>query len=284
MLKDLRIQSRRLARSMAVGGLSRMHGVRGLTDEALARPMIHFPYLHAVPQAEYSDFVSLLECITRTHTLISYTEAVNRVLHGPIDKPYAAISFDDGFKSNLSAARALEEFGTTGMFFVPTNAVGIPTVTQARSFFKFVDGCDEPIMDWSDLEHLRSRGHEVGNHTVSHSTLSKISLNEATEEIGIAASVLRERLGVCDHFAWPNGRFIHFKGDLIEAVFNTGHKSCASAERGAHSAVHQGTASSLCLRRDHVMTSWSLEHNRYFIGRAAAGSSIESNRFPENYR
>lgn len=275
-------RARQSVRSLALFGLSRTFDRLKLTELALNRPIVHFPYLHSVPQDEISGFRGLLAELSRTHTLISYSEAVSRVLHGPIDRPYAAFSFDDGFKSNLEAAKALEDFGTTGMFFIPTNAVGIPTVVQARNFFGFEAGCDEPLMSWSDLEWLKSRGHEVGNHTVNHVILSDVSREQAIEEIGSAASILRERLGVCEHFAWPNGRFSYFARSLVDVVNETGHLSCASAERGAHSAVHGPDYSSLCIRRDHVMSSWPLATNRYFLGRAASSSSSASNHFPSS--
>ncbi|WP_159078011.1 MULTISPECIES: polysaccharide deacetylase family protein [unclassified Dietzia] len=280
MLSPVRSRTRKLARDAAVSALARANSMRGYTDKALTLPVIHFPYLHATPLGEAGKFRDLLQAISKTHHLISYSEAVTKVLEGPIDKPYASFSFDDGFKSNLLAARILEEFGTTGMFFVPTNAVGIPSVVQAREFFKFDDGCDEPVMTWEDLESLRSRGHEVGNHTMNHVTLSRISRNQAVEEIHSAAAALRAKLGSCEHFAWPNGRFFHFEQSLIDEVFLAGHTSCASAERGAHSVVHSGSSDELCIRRDHIRTSWPLEVNKYFLGKAAAAASKKSNTYP----
>lgn len=280
MLGRAKANARKMARDTAATLLARANTATGSTERALALPMVHFPYLHAVPMGELDGFRKLVADLSETHKLISYSEAVDKVLNGPIDKPYATISFDDGFKSNLNAARILEEFGTTGMFFVPTNAIGIPSAVQARGFFKFDEGCDEPLMTWEDLQSLRDRGHEVGNHTVNHVTLSRVTHDRAVDEINSAAQILRSRLGSCEHFAWPNGRFFHFDEKLINEVFSAGHRSCASAERGAHSHVHAGSPEQLCIRRDHVMTAWTDEVNKFFLGRAAAHSSVASNGYP----
>lgn len=280
MITQTKKALRTRVRAAALFGLSRAFDYADRTEQALAKPMVHFPYFHAVPLSEMVNFRAFLSELSKTHNLISYSDAIDRVVKGSIDRPYAAISFDDGFKSNLEAAYALEDYGTTGTFFVPTNAIGLSTVTQARDFFKFSEGCDEPVMDWSDLEELKNRGHEIGNHTLTHRTLSGLSHAEAADEISQAAEVMRSRLGSCDHFAWPNGRFHHFKKDLIQTVYASGHVSCASAERGAHSVVHSGSPESLCIRRDHVMSSWPLDTNRYFLARSAERSSELSNLYP----
>lgn len=274
---------RKTLRHAALHGLDLHQQVTGRADRGMATPRVHFPYLHALPVDEEGAFRRFVAGLAETHDFISYSEAVRRVRTGPIDRPMVSFSFDDGFKSNLRAARILEEFGTVGMFFVPTGFIGTPTVQQARQFFGFVEGCDEPAMTWDDLESLRSRGHEIGNHTVAHRPISTLSTQRMTDEIGQGAETLRERLGEGQHFAWPYGRFHHFTEDAAQAVFDTGHTSCASAERGAHSIVHEGTSPALCLRRDHIMTSWPMNHCNYFIARSGLSADAHDNDWPDSW-
>lgn len=217
------------------------------------------------------------------HELISYSEAVRRIAHGPIDRPLVSFSFDDGFASNVRTASILEEFGTTGMFFVPPGFIGTKTVDEAREFYGFSEGVDEPAMTWSDLEGLKSRGHEIGNHTWGHRVLSWIDESLIHDEIARGAEQLRSRLGGCEHFAWPRGRFFHFTARAARTVFDTGHISCASAERGSHPRVHQHLPELLCLRRDHIMTNWPLRHCRYFIGQSSLPTDAEYGRWPTNW-
>ena len=83
----------------------------------------------------------------------------------------------------MRASRILEEFGATGMFFVPTGFVGTKTVAEARGFFGFVEGCDEPAMTWEDLEGLKGRGHEIGNDTHTHRILARLTAQERADEV-----------------------------------------------------------------------------------------------------
>lgn len=282
-MSSVKARARAVARHGALDVLSAQYRLQSIQEEAYATPRVHFPYLHAVPRDEEAAFRSFVAKLAETHTFISYSEAVERVKHGPIDKPYIAFSFDDGFKSNVRAAAILEKFDARGMFFVPPAFIGTPTVAQARDFFGFSEGVDEPAMAWDDLETLLDRGHEIGNHTLGHKVLSWVDADTMQEEIHEGARQLRSRLGSIIHFAWPRGRFFHFTDDAARAVFQAGHTSCASAERGAHTSPHHGQDELLCLRRDHIMTDWPLRHSMYFIARSSRKAGPANNVWPEGW-
>lgn len=280
-------QAKKTVRSWARYGalelLSRQAHARGTIERNLRIPRISLPYLHSVPPHAEARFRELLRELSKTHTFISYAEAMMRIQAGKIDRPYVAFSFDDGFASNARTARILEEFGATGCFFVPTDFIGVETVSDARDFFGFVDGVDEPAMTWSDLETLKERGHMVENHTARHNVLSWITETQYEDEIGRAAEVLRRRLGSANHFAWPRGRFSHFNAEAARVVFATGHETCASAERGAHVVKSAGGLRQLCIRRDHLMAEWPLHHSLYFLATSAAKSTVSSNEWPSGW-
>lgn len=276
----VRARMRARARHVALDAWWAQRALRRVNDSALRRPRVHFPYLHAVPGSEEETFRRFLEALAVHHTFVSYSEGVRRVLQGPIDKPYIALSFDDGFKSNFRISRVLDEYGISGCFFVPPGFIGTETVREARRFFGFSEGVDEPAMSWADLEDMRSRGHEIANHTMNHRVMSWISHDEMLSEIGQGAEELRARLGESRHFAWPRGRFWHFTPEARDAVFGTGHLSCASAERGAHAAVQGKDHRTLCIRRDHEMTSWPMRHQMFFVARGSERSSAAANEWP----
>lgn len=279
---EARRNARHVFRYAALDVLSLRDQLTKRTAEGLRTPRVHFAYLHVVPQHEEDAFRGLVAELTRDHELIAYSEAVRRVKEGPIERPAVAFSFDDGFASNVRTSRILEEFGTKGMFFVPPGFIGTPTVHEARAFFRSKRP-NEPAMTWDDLELLKSRGHEIGNHTWGHRVISQISVDQMQNEISRGVEDLRARLGECEHFAWPRGRFIHFTAEAARTVFATAHISCASAERGAHTAVHPGAAELLCLRRDHIMTEWPLRHSLYFIGRSARRHDATYGHWPSGW-
>ncbi len=278
--RKLRLGARRLALDM----LSAAASIEGTTQRTLLRPRIHFVYLHDIPPGEESELRAFLSYLSRNHHFVSHAEAVKRLLNGPIDKPYVSFSFDDGFKSNVGAARVLEDFGTVGCFFIPPGFIDTKLGTaEAMRAFGFARGTCEPPMSWRDLEQLKSNGHEIANHTMNHKMLAGLSSQEVVDEINFGAERIRDVLGDCRHFAWPRGRFEHFNGDAASAVYESGHVSCSSAERGSHTVQHQADLRLLCIRRDHEMTSWPQRHRTYFVHRSSKRSNQAMNLFPESW-
>ncbi len=67
------------------------------------------------------------------------------------DEPGVALTFDDGGKSALHVAEALERRGWRGHFLVPTVMLGRPGFLSAE-----------------DVRELAARGHEIGSHSHTH--------------------------------------------------------------------------------------------------------------------
>ena len=268
------------ARHVTISGLAGAQYATGRSTKLLQRPRVHNMYLHAVPASEEGSFRSFLDWLKGTgHAFLSYSEGVSMVRSGAIDQPYVTFSFDDGFASNLRAARILREYDTTGCFFVVSGFIGRTDLADARAFLG--RGIAEPAMSWADLESLKNEGHEIGNHTRRHRRLSSLARDELEDEIGGSATLLRSRLGCVEHFAWPFGRFFHFNAEARDLVFATGHTTCASAERGAHPAgLPFEDLSKLCLRREHIMSEWPLRHSRYFWTRSALQMKRDEARWP----
>jgi len=283
-MKLLRSKVRATARNWAIDTFWMWGELIRKNSEAFERPRVHIPYFHDVPPNEKHAFRKFVSVLSEQHTFISYSEAIERIVHGPIDKPYIAFSFDDGFASNEWTSRVLEEFGTTGCFFIPPGFIDSTLSTaDAMKAFGFAAGTYEPPMTWSELENMKTRGHEIGNHTLNHKTLSQLSSQQATDEIEVGAERIRDVLGDCSQFAWPRCRFKHFNRTAAHAVFNAGHNSIASAERGAHVAPLNSDARLLCVRRDHEMTSWPLHHRMYFIASSSQRATPETNFWPQGW-
>lgn len=277
------VSARGVARGLALSTLGSFYNVTGQTRALLEQPRVHFIYLHHVFEDERDPFRELLGRLSHDHTFISHSEAVKRLLDGNIDKPYVTVSFDDGLKNCLDAAKIMNDFGSKGCFFIPLAMVGETDYHKIKAF------CAEKInlpptefLSWDDLETLLKDGHEIGGHTVSHQDLAKLSPRQAEAEIVECFELLRERLGTVKHFSWPFGRFRHFGPAQAKMVFEAGFESCASAERGCH-VVPQGQKSSLCLRRDHIIAKWPIEHSLYFMAKSSRTASEESNDWPEGW-
>ena len=195
---------RTTGRHAALDGLSVLGRLSGRESAGLATPRVQFPFVRR-PRERGALVSASCSAPSRPRTRSwSYSEAVRRVRSGEIDRPYLALSFDDGFASNVRTARLLEEFGIVGASSSRRASSG-PRPWRRPRLLGYSAGIDEPAMAWSDLEALGSAGHEIGNHTQTHRVVSSLSPQRVVDEIGGAADVLRARLGGVEHFAGRSG-------------------------------------------------------------------------------
>ncbi|HEX3053640.1 MAG TPA: polysaccharide deacetylase family protein [Aggregatilineaceae bacterium] len=202
-------------------------------EQDFATPRVHIFALHHVLPDEEALFRDFLQQICRTHTTISYLEAVKRIQHGPIDRPYVTFSFDDGVSSCLSAARILDEFGASACFFVVPTFVGA-IGANAQKYSAALGLPLMSFMSWDHLEQLKLTKHEIGAHTMTHKNLALCSDQELADEVGHCRETLIERLGESLHFAWPFGRQSNFSPRAHFHVIKAGFFSCASGMRGCY--------------------------------------------------
>ncbi len=247
---------------------------------------IQFLYIHHVFQDEENNFRKLLNVLAKDHTFISYSEAVERIINNNIDKPYIAFSSDDGVENNLRAAAILKEFNATACFFINPGIIG---TTENAAIVKY---CHENLqfhpvsfLNWNQVGQLQNDGHEIGNHTMWHMNIAAHNKQQIVDDISNALSILRKNCGnEVKHFAFPFGRFFHFSEEGRKAVFETGHASCTTAERGCHIPSEKIKAEDLSIRRDHVVLGWKLNHILHFLSKSAKVATKENNFYPANFK
>jgi len=273
--------AREYLRDMSISGLALMDKLTGI-DSCLKRPRVQFIYIHHVFQDEETQLHSLLKELQKIHTFISYSEAVDRILNGEIDKPYVAISSDDGFKNNLRAAEILNQYGAKACFFINPSIIGEMDATLVAQYCKTrLKFPPVEFLNWKDIETLQRSGHEIGAHTMNHMNIAHASTSEIKEDMALSYDVLKNQCGEVKHFAFPFGRFSHFSEEGRKACFNAGFISCATAERGCHvPAVGKLAMDELCILRDHVLLNWKLDHILYFLTRSSRRAKPQNNFFP----
>lgn len=244
---------------------------------------VQFIYFHHLLNDEISGFREIISYIKSKYSVVSYSEAVRRVLEGPIMEPTICISFDDGLKSCLRAARILHDNNISACFFVCPRFV---TRRSDAARVKYSSRLNLPkceFLSWEDIEEMLEMGHEIGGHTLSHQDLSTLSLQELTKEISGSYEILESRVGPPLHFAWPYGRFNHFTERAARLVFDAGYVSCASAERGCHARVHRESRSGLCIRRDVLVAGRPLFETKFFLALNALFSNRQENNWPDEW-
>lgn len=253
---------------------------RTQTEQALATNRVQHLYLHFLPHGQEERFMGFIRELRSTHEFVSYSEAVNRSISGPLDRPLLAISFDDGFKSNLRAARLLAHEGISACFFLAPNLIGKDR-TELEHAYEGAMGEEQGTLTWSEVHELLDLGHEVGSHTLDHPVLSETPLEEAVRQIRESKASLEAQCGPVLHFAWPRGQFHHFRPELVEEVRGAGYVSCASAVRGAH--VSTVPAAELCVRREHWVTEWPKAHMKYLMARSLGDPRRLTGRWPDSW-
>lgn len=265
-------------RHVAIDALTLRDRVTGAAARATVRPRVHFLYFHDVESGHLEKFRALLAWCAAHGTFASYADAAARLTGGDIDRPIYNLSFDDGFLNCVAASRVMDEFGARGCFFVNAAFVGADAEAGGAFCRDRIRWRATPFMSWADCEDLIARGHEIGNHTLRHTDLGAPDLPLA-EEIGQGREEIVRRLGRCEHFAWPFGRFENFSAAARREVFASGHATCASAVRGAHVA-RSAPLADVCIRREHLDMQWPIEHLKYFVARSAARAGEADNRWP----
>lgn len=118
------------------------------------------------------------------------------------------VTFDDAFRSVLSALPMLDELHVPTTVFVCSGYAdhGVPLAVPELAD----EARDHPrelaTMDWDTLRELAERGVEVGSHTMSHAHLSAVSDDELAWELRESRERIESQIGrPCRFLAYPYG-------------------------------------------------------------------------------
>jgi peptidoglycan/xylan/chitin deacetylase (PgdA/CDA1 family) len=130
-----------------------------------------------------------------------------------------AFSFDDGFKEiGEFFAPAFDKFKISlGVFVVPS-FVGLNT----RDVFvrqRIKSEIDREFMSWNEIIELAKNGHVIGNHTLSHFDLTKLTLKELEYEIQKSKDIIESRINrMCNDFAIPFGNAKFYNHEILNII------------------------------------------------------------------
>lgn len=150
--------------------------------------------------------------LTNGYVTVSLEQAYEALLaDGPLPERAVVITFDDGPRSQMAAARALAARNMTATFFV----------VPGRS-----------ALGPAELRELRSMGHEIGSHSLTHRMMTRLSDGEIHWEAVTSRQKLEEWLGgPVLFFAYPGGEW---NGRVVAIVSTTGYFGAMAAWGGTH--------------------------------------------------
>ncbi len=109
-------------------------------------------------------------------TVLTLSDALQRLDAGDLDTPTAVLTIDDGYDSfRTGAMPLLQEFGMPATLFINTAGIG-----------------RRGMLDWEDLTRLVEQGMEIGNHTVSHDYFLDLTDAERQQEFATEAAAAQQ--------------------------------------------------------------------------------------------
>ncbi len=106
---------------------------------------------------------------------------------------YVLITFDDGYKDNLEAAKILKKHSMKGLFFISTAYLG-----KTMNFIE--------MLNENDIKKLLSYGMGIGSHSHNHEKLVQLNRKEIEKEISQSIQILSQYSDIED-FAYPFGSY-----------------------------------------------------------------------------
>ncbi len=168
----------------------------------------------SIPPQEFEEQMAYL--YQNGFTTITPEDLMAYLNHGKAlpEKPIL-ITFDDGYLDNYTNAYPImKKYGFTATIFLVTNLVGH----------------DERFMTWDQVREMQQDGFVFGSHTVSHTPLTKLTREQAMEELVNSRKEIEHQLGTkARYFAYPTGAY---NLQVEEMVKQAGYKAAFTIRYG----------------------------------------------------
>ena len=246
-----------LARHLRHGALVLCY--HNVVSRASGTPTSGDPGLHL----PLDRFTLQVEWLKDHYSVIPLGELVARLEVGRSVRGLAAITFDDGYAGALTIAwPLLRKLGLPATMFIVADAPGRRTAfwwdhpaivdadrpaTRTRRLLMLggdhrlimaeehaADTSDIPPThrpsDWGILRREAQAGLDLGAHTLTHRTLTRLDDRDLQREIEASRDVIAERTGVRpDLFSYPYGIW---DGGVRDAVRRAGYRAAVTLEFG----------------------------------------------------
>jgi len=147
---------------------------------------------------------------------------------GTLQPKRIVLTFDDGYTNVLRYGLGpLAQVRYVAVQFLVADLLG-----KSNQWDVPLGEAQEPMMDASQVEEWLAAGHDIGSHTLTHPYLTRLTRQQAAEEI------MASRKKLEDLFSRPIGHFCYPFGDWNEAVrdlvIEAGYKTACTTDAGVN--------------------------------------------------
>ena len=85
----------------------------------------------------------------------------------------------------------------------------------------------EPSITWGQAKIMIQKGMEIGSHSQSHGSLSRLLVQNLQLEIGGSKKIIEEKTGIsCNCFSIPYGGKKDFNSEVVQVIKDSGYQVC----------------------------------------------------------
>lgn len=170
-------------------------------------------------------FESHVRALKERFEIVSAQELINRIKHHALKGKELAITFDDGYKDNMTEALPIaEKYQVPITIFITT---GIFDSAAPFSWDGMYGNTSGTYLNKEEAAELaRNPVVTIGSHTVHHPRLRDLSPEAQQSEIGDAKAALESIIGKPVQFcAYPFGGHLDINSASKKAARGTGHEA-----------------------------------------------------------
>jgi peptidoglycan/xylan/chitin deacetylase (PgdA/CDA1 family) len=167
---------------------------------------------HFLPSEVFSAQIAQLQ----RFQVLSWRNGLSaeRMREGP---PRIALTFDDGYRSDLDCAHVLRDAGMDALFFIATGCLG-----------------QDPYLQPADVRALVKLGMTVGSHSHSHVQLTSLDDARLRDELVRSREVLESLVQrPIEHLSFPGGAFDQ---RVLDHAREAGYKHLFTSDWGVNGA------------------------------------------------
>ncbi len=205
--------------------LGMMKGIRADGNNSIS-----FIYFHSIKRKQIIPFERLIISLKEKYKFIDLFDAVTLLNKNQVlEYKYLSLSFDDGFRDNLEAARILHSHSIPATFFIVTEWINGNLHLLDPVFEKYSH--NEQPLTWDDVRSISRMGFSIGSHSASHCRFSDVSESKSFAELIKSKQEIEDKIGVAVHaFSFPFGRITDYKQSDVDLVFKAGYRNYVITE------------------------------------------------------